>query len=190
MYYIDADPLDIIYGMERPKWYRSSRRKPSPYQLGMDFGQRPLDSSSDELFRFTHEVKEDIRVHSPAIAAAYLLSHVYTPFEAFDQEEVHVLLLNTKNKITHQSLVYRGTVNMASIRVAELFKPAVRLNAPSMIMAHNHPSGDVTHSPEDVAMTQMAYQAGKLLQVSLLDHLIVGRGQWLSLRTHGMGFED
>jgi DNA repair protein RadC len=156
----------------------------------MDFGQTPLDSSSEELFRFTHEVKEDIRVHSPAIAGAYLMSHVYTPFEAFDQEEVWILLLNNKNRITHQSMVYRGTVNSANIRIAELYKPAVRLNAPGMIMSHLHPSGDITPSDEDVMVTQMAYQAGKLLQVALLDHLIVGRDQWLSLKTQGMGFTD
>jgi DNA repair protein RadC len=120
----------------------------------------------------------------------YLLSHVFTPFDAFDQEEVWLLLLNNKNKITHQSMIYRGTVNAATIRVAELYKPAVRLNAPNIIMSHVHPSGAVDPSPDDVAVTQMAYQAGKLLQVSLLDHIIVGREQWLSLKTQGMGFND
>jgi DNA repair protein RadC len=176
--------------MERPHWYRSSRRKPSRYQLALDFGQKSVESAQQELFRFTHEVKEDIQVRSPDIAGAYLMSHVYTPFEAFDQEEVYILLLNTKNKITHQSMMYRGTVNAANIRVAELFKPAVRLNAPSIIMAHNHPSSDITPSPEDVTVTQMAYQASKLLQIEFLDHLIVGREQWLSLRSQGMGFND
>jgi DNA repair protein RadC len=156
----------------------------------MDFGQQPLDSAQQELFRFTHEVKEDIQVRSPDIAGAYLLSHVFTPFDAFDQEEVWLLLLNNKNKITHQSMIYRGTVNAATIRVAELYKPAVRLNAPNIIMSHVHPSGAVDPSPDDVAVTQMAYQAGKLLQVSLLDHIIVGREQWLSLKTQGMGFND
>jgi DNA repair protein RadC len=176
--------------MERPNWYRPSRRKPSHYQLGLDFGQQPLDSAQQELFRFTYEVKEDIQVRSPDIAGAYLLTHVFTPFDAFDQEEVWLLLLNNKNKITHQSMIYRGTVNSANIRVAELYKPAVRLNAPSIIMSHVHPSGDITPSPEDVTVTQMVYQAGKLLQVELLDHLIVGREQWLSLKSQGMGFND
>ena len=176
--------------MERPKWYQPSKRKPSLYQLGIDFGQRPLDSGQDEIFRFTYEVKDDIQVLSPDIAGAYLLSNVFTPFDAFDQEEVWILLLNNKNKITHQSMVYRGTVNSANIRVAELYKPAVRLNAPSIIMSHIHPSGDVTQSPEDVMVTQAAYEAGKLLQVNLLDHLIVGRAQWLSLKSQGMGFND
>ncbi len=156
----------------------------------MDFGQQPLDSAQNELFRFTYEVKDDVQVRSPDMAGAYLLSHVFTPFDAFDQEEVWLLLLNNKNKITHQSMVYRGTVNSANIRVAELYKPAVRLNAPSMIMSHIHPSGAVDPSPEDVAVTQVAYEAGKLLQVTLLDHLIVGRGQWLSLKSQGLGFDD
>jgi DNA repair protein RadC len=176
--------------MERPNWYRPSRRKSSPYQLGLDFGQKPLESSPDEPFRFTYEVKDDIQVRSPDMAGAYLLSNVFTPFDAFDQEEVWLLILNNKNKITHQSMIYRGTVNSANIRVAELYKPAVRLNAPSIIMSHIHPSGDSTPSPEDLTVTQMAYQAGKLLQVELLDHLIVGRDHWLSLKSQGMGFNE
>jgi hypothetical protein len=72
--------------MERPNWYRSSRRKPSPYQLGVDFGQRPIDPAQDEILRFTHEVKHDIQIASPDMAGAYLVSHIFTPFEAFDQE--------------------------------------------------------------------------------------------------------
>jgi hypothetical protein len=79
--------------MERSKGYT-----PSKYQLGLDFGQQPFDAQPAESLRFTYEVKEEIKVLSPEIAGAYLLSHVYTPFEAFQQEEVWILLLNTKNR--------------------------------------------------------------------------------------------
>ncbi len=169
---------------------RSKGHTPSRYQLGLDFGQQSQDVQQAESLRFTYEVKEDVKVLSPDIAGAYLLSHVYTPFEAFEQEEVWVLLLNTKNRITHQSMVYRGTINAAYIRIAELYKPALRLNAAAIIMSHCHPSSDVSPSPEDVRVTQLAYEAGKLLDVKLLDHFIVGRNQWLSLKSFGVEFGD
>src|SRR6266508_5961184 len=123
---------------------RSKGHTPSKYQLGLDFGQQPFDAPPAESLRFTYKVKEEIKVLSPEIAGAYLLSHVYTPFEAFQQEEVWVLLLNTKNRITHQSMIYRGTLNAAYIRIAELYKPALRLNAAAIILSHCHPSSDVS----------------------------------------------
>jgi DNA repair protein RadC len=169
--------------MERP------RRQPSQYQLGFDFGQRPDEASLADVMRFTYAVKEEVQVVSPEVAGAYLLSHVYTPFEAFEQEEVWLLLLDTKNRITHQSMIYRGTINTAQIRIAELYKPALRLNAASIIMSHCHPSSDVSPSPEDIRVTKLAYEAGELLGVKLIDHLIVGRGQWVSLKSLGVGFE-
>jgi DNA repair protein RadC len=171
--------------MERPR-----RHKPAEYQLGLDFGQKPLDAQQSEMWRFTFEVKEDVSVRSSEIAGAYLLNHVFTPFEAFEQEEVWVLSLNNKNKITHQSMVYRGTINTVNIRIGELFRPALRLNAAGIIMSHLHPSGDPDPSQHDIAVTQMAYEAGKLLEVSLIDHIIVGRNQFLSLKSLGVGFND
>jgi hypothetical protein len=92
--------------------------------------------------RFVQEARADIQVGSPEQAAAYLQQHVYRPFDQFDQEELWVLLLNTKNWITHQVMVYRGTVNSALIRPVELFKEAVRVNATGLILSHCHPSGD------------------------------------------------
>lgn len=171
--------------MERPKW-----RKPSKYQLGLDFGQLPLDDPTAGVLRFTYEVNEGVRVTSPHTAGAYLLNRVFTPFEAFEQEEVWVLSLNNKNKITHQSLIYRGTINTAQIRLGELFRPALKLNAASIILSHVHPSGDPTPSDHDITVTQKAYEAGKLLEVGVLDHIIVGRGSWASLKTLGVGVAD
>jgi DNA repair protein RadC len=91
-------------------------------------------------------VKDEVIARSPVDVAQYLLQHVYTPFEAFDQEELYVLLLNTKNRITHETMVYRGTVNSVHIRPAELFSTAVRVNAPA-ILDHKHPSGLADPSP-------------------------------------------
>jgi DNA repair protein RadC len=171
--------------MERPKWH-----KPSKYQLGLDFGQQPLPDPAAEVLRFTYEVKEDVQVLSPHTAGAYLLNRIFTPFEAFPQEEVWVLSLNNKNKITHQSLIYRGTINTAQIRLGEIFRPALKLNAAAIIISHVHPSGDPTPSDHDITVTQKAYEAGKLLEVDVLDHIVVGRDSWASLKTLGVGFAD
>ena len=73
-------------------------------------------------------------MRSPGDAANHLLRKIYTPFEQFDQEELWTLLLNTKNRVTHEVLVYRGTLNTVHIRLAEVFKEAVRINAASMIV--------------------------------------------------------
>jgi hypothetical protein len=82
------------------------------------------------------------------------MDEVFTPFAVFDQEELWAMWLNTKNQLTHDSMVYRGVVNHVHIRPAEGFKEAARFNTPSLILAHCHPSGDPTPSPEDAAITE------------------------------------
>jgi DNA repair protein RadC len=141
-----------------------------------------------EAGRFVREVKESVQVIAPNIAGQYLLERVFTPFDQFDQEETWVLLLNTKNWITHEVMVYRGTVNSAIIRPAEIYKPAVRVNASAIIMAHNHPSTDPTPSPEDIAVTRLIEQAGLQLGIDFLDHIVVGLNRWVSLRDQRTGF--
>lgn len=170
---------------ERPKWH-----KPPQYQLAFDYGYRPVGSAAGDGLRFTYEVNEEVKVLSPVDAGRYLLTHVFTPFEAFEQEEVWVLLLNNRHRITHQSMIYRGTINTVDMRIGEIFKPALRLNASSIIVSHCHPSGEIEPSPEDIAVTQAIHASGRLLDVPLLDHLIIGRDCWLSLKTQGVGFDD
>jgi DNA repair protein RadC len=74
------------------------------------------------------------------------------------------------------------------VRIAEIFKAAIRRNAANLIVVHNHPSGDPTPSPDDVAITRAILQAGELLDVKLLDHIIVGNGRFVSLKERGLGF--
>ena len=183
--------------------YNALMAKPERYQLPFDFGRRPEQSlvyyemgftgheNADEgSGRFVRKLREEVLVRSPYDAAHHLLSHVFTPFEAFDQEELWCLLLNTKNQITHEAMVYRGTVNTVYIRQAELFKEAVRVNAAVVLLSHCHPSGSAEPSPEDVRVSIEAIQAGKILGIELLDHIIVGRDErWVSLKELGAGFE-
>ena len=109
---------------------------------------------------------------------------------SLDQEHLRVLLLNTKNQVLNTAEVYVGNVNSSIVRPSEVFRPAVRENAPSIVVVHNHPSGDPTPSPEDVSITRDLVAAGKLLGIDLLDHLVIGSGgRYVSLNERQMGFE-
>jgi DNA repair protein RadC len=105
-----------------------------------------------------------------------------------DQEQLRVLLLDTKNRLMRMVTVYQGSVNSAKVRVAEVFKDAVRLNAPGIVVLHNHPSGDPTPSSADVVLTAELCQAGQLLGIEVIDHLVIGQSQFRSLRRLGLGF--
>lgn len=115
---------------------------------------------------------------------------VHSEMALLDQEELWLLLLNTKNEVLAIRRTYRGTVNSSNVRVAELFRAAIRENAASIIVVHNHPSGDPTPSPEDVRVTAEAFKAGTLLDVEVLDHIIVGSGRdrYVSMKERGLGF--
>ena len=123
-------------------------------------------------------------VNSPADAAA-LVSY---DMSALEQEELRVLLLNTRNRVIKIETVYRGSVNSSQVRVGELFKTAIRSAAAAIVVAHNHPSGDPTPSPDDIAVTRAIVEAGRLLDVEVLDHLIIGQGRYVSLKERGLGF--
>ncbi len=109
---------------------------------------------------------------------------------ALPQEQLRVLLLDTKNMVAHIQTIYQGTVNASLVRVSEALRPAVTRNCPSIIITHNHPSGDPTPSQEDKRITEQIYHAAKLLDIALLDHIIIGQGRCLSMREAGMGFPN
>ena len=102
------------------------------------------------------------------------------------QEQLRVLLLNTKNQVLGQRVVYQGNVNSSIVRPAEVFRPAVIEAVPSIIISHNHPSQDPTPSPEDAAITRDIAQAGKLLGIELLDHVVIGGEKFVSLKERGL----
>ncbi len=108
---------------------------------------------------------------------------------ALEQEQLRVVLLDTKNRIIRSPMVYQGSVNEASVRIGELFREAVRVNAVSIILVHNHPSGDPTPSGADVALTTDVVAAGKLLDIAVVDHLVIGQGRHASLKRLGLGFK-
>jgi DNA repair protein RadC len=123
-------------------------------------------------------------INSPADAAAL----VQYEMSALEQEHLRVLLLDRRNRVLEVTEIYRGSVSSSQVRVGEVFKEAVRKNASAIIVVHNHPSGDPTPSPDDVAVTRAILQAGKLLDIDVLDHLVIGLGRWVSLKERGLGF--
>lgn len=128
---------------------------------------------------------ERIVIHSPEDAADL----VQYEMSALPQEELRVIILNTRNHVIKVVTIYRGSLNSSQVRIGEIFRPAIRLNAAAIIVVHNHPSGDFSPSPCDLTITRAIIKAGKLLDVQTLDHLIIGANGFASLNRKGLGFE-
>lgn len=102
------------------------------------------------------------------------------------REHFYAVLLNSKNEIMRKALIHIGTLTMSIVGPREIFREAIRDGASSMIVAHNHPSGDPTPSPEDIEVTKQLVQAGKMLDIPVLDHVIIGHGSYRSLSEMGL----
>lgn len=135
-------------------------------------------------FRMKLETIDRVSIQSPEDAAHLIVQEM----SALEQEELWVMHLNTRNHYMTTDTVYRGSLNSSQVRVGELFKGAVRRNTATIIVAHNHPSGDPTPSPDDIAVTRAIVEAGKLLDIEVLDHLVIGGGKFVSLKQRGLGF--
>jgi DNA repair protein RadC len=105
-----------------------------------------------------------------------------------EQEELRIMLLDTRYRLIEIVPLYRGSLNASAVRIGEVFKAAIRKNAAALIVVHNHPSGDTTASPEDIAMTQEMVKAGELLNVEVVDHLIIGGNRFLSMKNNHIVF--
>ena len=123
-------------------------------------------------------------IKSPAQIAELLLPEM----ALLEQECLRVIVLDTRYHVLAMEDVYRGNIGAAVVRPAEVLRLAVRANAPAIAIAHNHPGGDPTPSPEDVQCTRAIYPAGQLLGIDLIDHLVVASSGWISLKTRGLGF--
>jgi DNA repair protein RadC len=134
--------------------------------------------------RLTEPTGDRPVINSPADAAAL----VQPEMSLLEQEFLRVMLLDTRNRLLDIVEVYHGAVNSSQVRLAEVFKPAIQRIAPAILVCHNHPSGDPTPSPDDVAVTRAMVQAGRLLDVDLLDHLVIGGSRYVSLKERGLGF--
>ncbi len=149
--------------------------KTAQLQAALELGRRLLLASPDTRPQIT----------SPMDVANLLMLEMGN----LEQENLRVLLLDTKNRVLGSPTIYVGNVNCSIIRVAEIFREAVRLNATALILAHNHPSGDPTPSPEDVQVTRNIVEAGTMMGIEVLDHLVIGHQRFVSLKERGLGFD-
>ena len=125
----------------------------------------------------------------PVIGSPEDVNNIVGPeMSQLPQEQLRALLLNTKNRVVAMRTIYQGTVNSASIRVAEILRPAIRENCPALIIVHNHPSGDPTPSPEDVLVTRRLSQSAEMMDIELLDHIIIGEQSFVSMKQRNLGF--
>lgn len=134
--------------------------------------------------RVTEPVEPKPGIHCPED-----IDEIVRPLLAHrEQEYLVVILLNTRSRIIDVVEICHGNLNTMQVRIAEVFRPAIRQNAASIVVAHNHPSGDPTPSPDDVAITRVLVKTGKALDIEVLDHVIVGQGSnFTSLRKSGLG---
>lgn len=127
---------------------------------------------------------EHPKISCPEDAAQLMMPRL----QHLKQEELHVLLLNTRNSVLDIQAIYRGSLNTSVIRIGEIFRPAIEATAAAIIVAHNHPSGQASPSPEDIRVTRQIVQAGQLLNIECLDHIIIGN-TFVSLKEQGYGFD-
>lgn len=145
-------------------------------KAALEMGRRMVASAPEER----------PRVSSPADAANLLMSEMMF----LEQEHLRVILLNTRNEVLSTPTIYQGSLNTSVVRVGELFRSAVRTNAAALIVAHNHPSGDPSPSPEDIKVTRQLVKAGKLLDIEVLDHIVIGHQRYVSLKERKLGFDS
>ncbi len=156
------------------------------HQKGIGIAKASQIKAAIELGRRLprEEAEEKPVIKSPADAANLVLYDML----GLLQENLWVILLDTRNQVLKIEKLYKGSLNSSTVRVGELFKAALTNSAASIILVHNHPSGDPTPSPEDIALTRAAREAGRLLDVEVLDHIVIGQNNFVSLKDRGLGF--
>ena len=120
------------------------------------------------------------KIRTPADAA----NLVMLDLAYLDTEQMRILLLDAKSQLVEKISSYQGTVNSSVLRAAEIFRPAIIRNCPGLILCHNHPSGDPTPSPDDIEATKQLVEAGRILDIELVDHIIIGNQRFVSLKEH------
>ncbi|AMO86185.1 DNA repair protein RadC [Solibacillus kalamii] len=129
----------------------------------------------------SRDLEERFTIRSPEDAATFLMQDM----TSLQQEHFVCLFLNVKNQVLHKQTIFVGSLNASIVHPREIFREAVKRSAASIICSHNHPSGIPTPSPEDIDVTTRLYEAGKIVGVDLLDHVIIGDHQFISMKEKG-----
>lgn len=161
----------------------SSSTAPPSEKLLIAALQSTLSLLKEIRLRYQINVEPDQPDLLPHIGCPQDIYNLLAPeMSGLPQEQMRVLLLNARNRVIDQRVIYQGTINSSLIRPAEVFRPAIIEAAANIIIAHNHPSGDPTPSPEDVSVTRDIAAAGRLLDIELLDHLVIAGARFASLK--------
>ena len=149
------------------------------------FSKNKLDKIAcikEIIYRINMEKSKALtQISSPNDVLTY-----FKDMEDLRQEEIRLIMLNTKNKIIAHKTISKGTVNASIVTPREIFFPAIKMMASSIILAHNHPSADVTPSSEDKNITEVVARSGKLINIKLLDHIIIGKNKIYSFKEAGL----
>jgi len=137
-----------------------------------------LEKAMKRCRRLAEKAAVEKPIDSPSVLAGLMMADL----AGAEQEELWVLLCDTRNRLIGKVQVYKGSLNTSMVRIGELFREAIRQNAAGIAVVHNHPSGDPSPSPEDLAVTRAIIEGGDLLDIHVLDHVVIGRGQYVSLR--------
>jgi len=148
--------------------YGLGQAKASQLQASLELGRRLGMQANNEKYQ----------IKSPQDAANLVMPEMLY----LDHEQMRILILDTKNQVIENISRYQGTVNSSVLRAAEIFRPAIIRNCPGIIVCHNHPSGDPTPSPEDISVTEQLVEAGKVLDIELVDHIVIGSQRFVSLK--------
>ena len=151
------------------------KAKSAQVKAALELGRRMLLAAPDDR----------LVVRSPGDLAQILMAQM----AHLEQEHFRTVFLDTRNCVLGMETVYQGSLNASYVRTAEVFRGAVRRNCASVIVAHNHPSGNPTPSPEDVSVTHLLVEAGRTLDIEVLDHLVIGQQRFVSMRERGLGFD-
>lgn len=127
-------------------------------------------------------MKEAVAFHNPVDIVNYFVEDM----RHREQELVSIMLLNTKGALIRDILISQGTVNASVVSPREIFLEALKYHAVSLVMVHNHPSGDPAPSREDISLTRRVKDAGELIGIRLLDHIIIGDNSYISLKERGI----
>ena len=158
-----------------------------PEQVLLEALRSNLNLLGELTMRYAVETKPERPANPPGITEPRDVKLLLGPeMSGLAQEQLRVLLLDTKKKVVGQRVIYQGNISSAIVRPAEVLRPAVVAAVPSIVVVHNHPSGDPYPSPEDVDATAKIAEAAKLLGVELLDHVVIGRDRFVSMAERGL----
>lgn len=165
---LDASQLAKVHGL--------GEAKAAKLKASMEIANRVLASNPDQR---------------PKIASPDdVVNLIGLEMSLLEHEQLRVVQLNTRNEVLAIRTLYQGSTNKAQVRIAEVFREAIRANAVAIVVVHNHPSGDPTPTSADIELTRALIEAGSLLDITLLDHMIIGEGRHVSMKRLGLAFEN